>query len=67
MKTITTNPHLESVRAAYKTSQNYLRLRGETKPHVSEPARRVPGQDDEELPLGIPRDPLEEEFMGGSK
>ena len=68
VKTICTNPHVEAVRAAYKKSPNHRRLHGEVEPpqNVRELVR-VPGQDDEELPLGIGRDPLEEEFMGGQK
>lgn len=69
MKSVCTNPHMEKVRAAYRNSPRYRRLNGDDKPKgsVIEFLPRVPGQDDEELALGIGRDPLETEFMGGAK
>ena len=59
---IRTNPYLESVRAAYRKSNMYRAVSNGVS--IRSKAQREPGEDREELALGLERDSLEQEFMG---
>lgn len=48
MKPVCTNPHLEVVRAAYRSSSAYQRTQGVVTPAVRSLIGREPGSDDEE-------------------
>ncbi len=64
MRTLDSNPWLDGVRAAYRKSDLYRRIheRERVKETVGAALPREPGEDDD-LPLGIARDALEQEFM----
>lgn len=66
MKPVYTNPHLEAVRKAFRSSPAYQRMQGVVTPAVRELVERVPGEDDGTI-YTLPVDPLEVEMQNGGK
>lgn len=72
MRTVEINPFMDACRAAWKNSLAYRAMR-EGKPlsnSVSKALPREPGEDRAEIKepaLGIPLDPLEQEFLDRSE